>query len=193
MKIELPAVSGHHDLQSHGPSRSGAALAWSAGTTVSRSASGGQEIAPFETVVNAAVADRGATASAPSLMPAHAKQADKTQKAFETVALQVFVESRLPDETSKMFGTGSAGKMWKSLLAEKIASQISNDGRISLLPESAFSSKLSSVPLERSAAASGMIATSSSAGIAQPWKADVTPAPQSAGSGPGNGSNEEVR
>ena len=41
----------------------------------------------------------------------------------------------LPKENSKMFGTGNAGKMWQSLLAEKLADQIAASGRLKLLPE----------------------------------------------------------
>jgi Rod binding domain-containing protein len=66
---------------------------------------------------------------------APAAKASKAQKSFETFALQTFIGSMLPKENSKMFGTGNAGKMWQSLLAEKLAEQITASGRLKLLPQ----------------------------------------------------------
>ena len=64
-----------------------------------------------------------------------AAKAAKAQKSFEAFALQTFIGSMLPKENSKMFGTGNAGKMWQSLLAEKLADQITASGRLKLLPQ----------------------------------------------------------
>ncbi len=62
----------------------------------------------------------------------------KTRKAFEAVTLQVLVGSMLPKENNKSLGTGAAGRMWKTLFAEKLAEKIAASGRVKLLPEAAF-------------------------------------------------------
>lgn len=111
-------------------------------TTVQRA----NDIAPFETVVKHTAAAQEArtsqpgsapTAGAPLAAPAMspAAKAAKAQKSFEAFALQTFIGSMLPKENSKMFGTGNAGKMWQSLLAEKLADQITASGRLKLLPQ----------------------------------------------------------
>ena len=111
-------------------------------------------VAPFETVVRTTAAEQaaraarpatatpasatsGAPASGPLAAPlmSPAAKASKAQKSFETFALQTFIGSMLPKENSKMFGTGNAGKMWQSLLAEKLADQIAASGRLKLLPQ----------------------------------------------------------
>lgn len=115
-------------------------------TTVQRA----KDIAPFETVVKSAAAAQAARAgepvtaapastpaAAPLTMPATSPSAKaaKAQKSFESFALQTFIGSMLPKENNKMFGTGNAGKMWQSLLAEKLAEQITASGRLKLLPQ----------------------------------------------------------
>ena len=107
-------------------------------TTVKRSG----EITPFETVIKrAAEQAKAASTSAPSPDAApgaeafRAKNAGKARKSFEAFALQVFIGSMLPKESEKLFGTGSAGKLWQSLMAEKLADQIASSGRLKLLPD----------------------------------------------------------
>ncbi len=105
-------------------------------TTVRRA----NEIPSFETVVTRAAAEKAsgqpaaATAAAP-LATQPVKRAEKAQKSFEAFALQVFIGSMLPKENTKLFGTGSAGKMWQAMLAEKLADQIVASGRLKLLPQ----------------------------------------------------------
>lgn len=105
-------------------------------TTVKRAG----EIAPFETVVRKA-AEEQAKAAAPSVDTApgaeavRAKNAAKARKSFEAFALQAFIGSMLPKENTKLFGTGSAGKLWQSVMAEKLAEQIASSGRLKLLPD----------------------------------------------------------
>ncbi len=103
-------------------------------TTVKRAG----EIAPFETVIQKAAEQAQAakgTETAPGAEAFKAKSANKARKSFEAFALQVFIGSMLPKENSKMFGTGSAGKLWQSLMAEKLAEHIAASGRLKLLPD----------------------------------------------------------
>jgi peptidoglycan hydrolase FlgJ len=106
-------------------------------TTVKRAG----EIAPFETVIRKAAAEQAQAAprleTAPGAEDFKAKNANKARKSFEAFALQVFIGSMLPKENAQLFGTGSAGKLWQSLLAEKLADQIASSGRLKLLPDEA--------------------------------------------------------
>lgn len=104
-------------------------------TTVKRTG----EITPFETVIRKAAEQAKAPApnldAAPGAEGVRAKNAGKARKSFEAFALQVFISSMLPKENEKLFGTGSAGKLWQSLMAEKLADQIASSGRLKLLPD----------------------------------------------------------
>lgn len=45
---------------------------------------------------------------------------------LERLVLQKLVESMLPKETSTLFGRGTAGDVWRSMLAEQLATQIAS-------------------------------------------------------------------
>ncbi len=47
---------------------------------------------------------------------------------FEAVLLQNMVDSMMPKDTEAMFGKGTAGEMWRSMLSEKIAAEIARSG-----------------------------------------------------------------
>ncbi len=51
---------------------------------------------------------------------------------FEASILQTFVNSMLPNETEEVYGKGSAGEFWKSMMAEKIAEEMSQKGGIGI-------------------------------------------------------------
>lgn len=51
---------------------------------------------------------------------------------FEAVLLQNMVEEMMPKDSQAMFGSGTAGNMWKSMLAEKIAEQIAKSGALGI-------------------------------------------------------------
>jgi peptidoglycan hydrolase FlgJ len=43
---------------------------------------------------------------------------------FEAFVLQTFVESMLPQDASEIFGKGTAGTIWRSMLAEQIGNEM---------------------------------------------------------------------
>ena len=43
---------------------------------------------------------------------------------FEAFILQTFVETMLPKDSEEVFGKGTAGGVWKSMLAEQLGSQL---------------------------------------------------------------------
>lgn len=51
---------------------------------------------------------------------------------FEAMALTSFVETMLPQNASSVFGSGTAGQIWKSMLAEQIGQQIARAGGVGI-------------------------------------------------------------
>jgi Rod binding domain-containing protein len=51
---------------------------------------------------------------------------------FEAFVLQSFIQSIMPQESTAVFGEGTAGEVWKSMLAEKIAMQVSEAGGVGI-------------------------------------------------------------
>jgi flagellar protein FlgJ len=43
---------------------------------------------------------------------------------FEAFVLQVFVETMLPQQANDLFGKGTAGNVWRSMLAEQLGNQL---------------------------------------------------------------------
>jgi len=43
---------------------------------------------------------------------------------FEAFVLQMFVEAMLPKDAEEVFGKGSAGNIWRSMMAEQIGNEI---------------------------------------------------------------------
>lgn len=61
-----------------------------------------------------------------------ALKAKQAHQEFEAFILQTFVESMLPKDAENTFGKGSAGSIWKSMMAEQIGAQISRAGGIGI-------------------------------------------------------------
>jgi flagellar protein FlgJ len=92
----------------------------------------------------AADLDRAAQASAapiPSAGLADARQAfaaaapDGAARAkveFETMLVNSFVGEMLPKDAGSVFGEGTAGDMWRSMLSEQISRQIARSGALGL-------------------------------------------------------------
>ncbi|WP_112664680.1 rod-binding protein [Microvirga flavescens] len=51
---------------------------------------------------------------------------------FEAFVLQTFIESMMPKDADSVFGKGTAGSIWKSMMAEQIGTQISRTGGIGI-------------------------------------------------------------
>ena len=51
---------------------------------------------------------------------------------FEAFVLQSFIESMLPKEAENVFGKGTAGGIWKSMMAEQMAAQIAKAGGVGI-------------------------------------------------------------
>ena len=51
---------------------------------------------------------------------------------FEAFVLQSFVQSMLPKNATNVFGKGSAGEFWKSMLAEKMGEELARSGQVGI-------------------------------------------------------------
>ncbi|MCT8267859.1 rod-binding protein [Afifella sp. JA880] len=51
---------------------------------------------------------------------------------FEAMFLSTFVQTMLPASSDSMFGGGQAGEMWRSMLAQQIATQMAQAGGIGI-------------------------------------------------------------
>jgi hypothetical protein len=51
---------------------------------------------------------------------------------FEAFILQTFVEAMLPKESKEVFGKGTAGGVWKSMLAEQLGNQLAKGNGIGI-------------------------------------------------------------
>ena len=70
----------------------------------------------------AAVTDAAPAVTALPRAVASAVPAKGAAEQFEAYVLQNFVQSMLPADNESVYGKGLAGDMWKSMLAEQIAS-----------------------------------------------------------------------
>lgn len=51
---------------------------------------------------------------------------------FEAFVLQSFVQSMLPKNATTVFGKGSAGEFWRSMLAEKMGDELARSGQVGI-------------------------------------------------------------
>ncbi len=51
---------------------------------------------------------------------------------FEAFVLQSFIEVMLPKDAESVFGSGTAGGIWKSMLAEKLGAELAKSGGIGI-------------------------------------------------------------
>jgi len=87
----------------------------------------------WSTAVKSAAANRP-RATAPIAPPStnEGTKPDEVYVQFEAVLLQNMVEGMMPKDSEAMFGSGTAGSIWKSMLAEKIAAEIARAGTVGL-------------------------------------------------------------
>jgi hypothetical protein len=51
---------------------------------------------------------------------------------FEAMLLQTMIESMMPEDAEAVYGSGTAGSVWKSMLAEKVAAEIARTGTLGI-------------------------------------------------------------
>lgn len=63
---------------------------------------------------------------------ASSKAIPETYRKFEAMVLQNFVKSMLPAESEEIYGKGTAGEMWRSMMADEMGQVISKRGGIGI-------------------------------------------------------------
>jgi flagellar protein FlgJ len=59
-------------------------------------------------------------------------KAGSAYQQFEAFVLQSFIESMLPKDSESTFGKGTAGSVWRSMMAEQIGAQVAKAGGIGI-------------------------------------------------------------
>lgn len=59
-------------------------------------------------------------------------KAKQAHEQFEAYVLQTFIESMMPKDAENTFGKGTAGSVWKSMMAEQISAQITKSGGVGI-------------------------------------------------------------
>ncbi|WP_027556660.1 rod-binding protein [Bradyrhizobium sp. Cp5.3] len=80
-------------------------------------------------------AAKTAEAQAPNAAPVQVIKAPASgdvYRKFEAFILQTFVETMLPKESEQVFGKGTAGSVWKSMLAEQLGNQLAKGNGIGI-------------------------------------------------------------
>jgi flagellar protein FlgJ len=68
-------------------------------------------------------------------MRRHAKVVDKTAETyqrFEAMILQKFIGSMLPQDSEELYGKGTAGEIWKGMMAEQLGMVLAKGGGIGI-------------------------------------------------------------
>jgi flagellar protein FlgJ len=65
-------------------------------------------------------------------MPGGPDKLGEAKTQFEAMMLSSFVGELLPKDASNVFGQGTAGDMWRSMLAEQVSLQIAKSGKLGL-------------------------------------------------------------
>jgi hypothetical protein len=73
--------------------------------------------------------------STPRTPVTSARQSRNPSDAFgqlEAFVLQTFIQSMLPKNAQHVYGKGTAGEVWKSMLAEKLGNEIARSGQMGI-------------------------------------------------------------
>ncbi len=64
--------------------------------------------------------------------PADHEKVPESYRKFETSILSTFIQNMMPKESEEVYGKGSAGEFWKSMMAEQVADAVSKRGGIGI-------------------------------------------------------------
>ena len=92
---------------------------------------------------------------------------------FEAFVLQSFLQSMLPQKASNVYGKGSAGEFWRSMLAERMGEELARSGQVGIARRLAAAHHSQAQPADPAAAAPASPAVAATA----PAEAAQSPAP----------------
>jgi Rod binding domain-containing protein len=93
--------------------------------------------------------------------PTEDKKAADAFRQLEAFVLQTFVEAMLPKNAESVFGKGTAGGIWKSMLAERLADEIARNGGLGIARDLAASAAARANAVPAGASVSAPTASSS--------------------------------
>ena len=105
----------------------------------------------WATVVEQVATDTANSAPA-TPVTARMKEARSTPEAyrqFEAFVLQSFIESMLPDGAEHVFGKGTAGEMWRGMMADQLGEALAKGGGIGIAESLAKSSGIGAASPEK--------------------------------------------
>ena len=85
----------------------------------------GRELAPESAIANASGLRERLAAANPEVGDT---KAARVKIEFEASILKTFVDAILPKDETNVYGSGSAGDIWKSMLSDQIARQVAKSG-----------------------------------------------------------------
>lgn len=89
---------------------------------------------PFSEILDSANEVAAPAATAPRRHEP-AGGAAKAYQGFEAMALSTFIQNAMPEDDNEVFGSGTAGSVWKSMLSEQIANQMAKAGGVGIAKE----------------------------------------------------------
>ncbi len=100
----------------------------------------------------AAKATEGVSAVGAKAVPEHLRK-------FETMVLQNFVKSMMPTDSEETYGKGTAGEMWRGMMADQLGEVLSKGGGIGIAESLAKKSGVTVDPKEKDVdrVAAGMV------------------------------------
>jgi len=100
-----------------------------AAARLTRPAAGSAAAEPFAVVL---APPPPANAAPPPPAPRSADPAADAYRGFEAMVLATLIEATIPDELSAVYGSGTAGDLWKSMLAEQFGAAMAEAGGIGI-------------------------------------------------------------
>lgn len=90
--------------------------------------------AAFDAALSPSAADRPAPTSAPAAgaSRSNVRSGLNAYGQFEAFVLQSFLQSMMPRNATSVFGKGTAGEFWRSMLAEKMGDELARSGQVGI-------------------------------------------------------------
>ena len=88
--------------------------------------------AGFQSAVGILNRDTAAATATDGVKAVGAKTVPEHLRKFETMVLQNFVKSMMPTESEEIYGKGTAGEMWRGMMADQLGEALAKGGGIGI-------------------------------------------------------------
>jgi Rod binding domain-containing protein len=112
-------------------------------------------------ILNRDTAASHAATTAGSVSAVGAKAIPEHLRKFESMVLQNFVKSMMPTESEELYGKGTAGEMWRGMMADQLGEALAKGGGIGIAASLAGKSGITVNPKDNDTdrVAAGMVET----------------------------------